>query len=210
MGSAERRLVLLRHGRTGWNASRRIQGQLDPALDETGHAQAAAVAPEIAALAPVALISSDLQRARQTTDYVAQATGLTPSYDERLREYSLGERQGLTHEEYAALDPAEYARFRAGDWDDVPGAETQAEVAARFTAVLKETAAALDVGETGLIVAHGAAIRTATVAWLGWPVEWATDFRGLANCGWVELVERPTGRWVLAAYNRTGASPVVE
>ena len=200
---AERRLVLLRHGRTEWNAILRIQGQLDPSLDETGHAQARAVAPVVAALAPVALLSSDLQRARQTTEYVVQATGLTPTYDERLRECHLGERQGLTHDEYAVLDPAEYARFRAGDWDDIPGAETHAEVAARFTAVLKETAASLGAGETALIVAHGAAIRTGMAHWLGWPIDWATDFRALANCGWVELEERTNGRWALAAYNRT-------
>src|SRR5215204_1058964 len=78
----ERRLVLLRHGRTEWNASQRIQGHLDPALDELGHEQARAVAPAVAALAPAVLLSSDLQRARQTTEYVAQATGLTASYDE--------------------------------------------------------------------------------------------------------------------------------
>src|SRR5918995_24579 len=137
MAEGERRLVVLRHGRTEWNASQRIQGQLDPALDELGHEQAAAVAPAVARLAPAVLLSSDLRRARQTTEYVAQATGLMASYDERLREYTLGEREGLTHDEYAALDPVEYASFRAGDWDDIPGAETRAEVAERFTAVLK-------------------------------------------------------------------------
>jgi probable phosphoglycerate mutase len=200
---AERRLVLLRHGRTEWNAEQRIQGHLDPALDELGHEQARAVAPAVARLAPVVLVSSDLQRARQTTEYVAQATGLTPSYDERLRECHLGERQGLTHDEYAALDAEEYARFRAGDWDDIPGAETQAQVAERFTAVLKETAGTLAADDTALVVAHGAAIRTAMAHWLGWPIDWALDFRALANCGWVELEERPTGRWALAAYNRT-------
>jgi len=203
VAEAERRLVLLRHGRTEWNASQRIQGHLDPVLDEVGLAQAQAVAPAVAALAPVTLLSSDLRRARQTTEYVAQATGLVPSYDERLRECYLGERQGLTHEDYAALDPAEYARFRAGDWDDIPGAETQTQVAQRFTAVLKEAAASLDEGQTALIVAHGAAIRTAMAHWLGWPIDWASDFRALANCGWVELVERQSGKWALAAYNRT-------
>ena len=76
-------------------------------------------------------------------------------------------------------------------------------MAARFTAVLKETAARSAPGETALIVAHGAAIRTGMAHWLGWPIDWASDFRALANCGWVELVERQTGRWALAAYNRT-------
>jgi len=203
VAGAERRLVLLRHGRTEWNAIKRIQGHLDPALDAAGHAQAQAVAPAIAALGPSLLISSDLQRARLTTEYVAKATGLSPAYDERLRECHLGERQGLTHEEYAALDPDEYAQFRAGDWDDIPGAETLAQVADRFTDVLKETAAVLEPGRTAVVVAHGAAIRTAMVHWLAWPLEVGRDFRALTNCGWVELTERPSGRWALAAYNRT-------
>ncbi len=115
-----RRIVLLRHGRTEWNATNRIQGQLDIELDESGHAEARAVTPALAAMRPSLLWSSDLARARQTTEYVAAATGLTASYDDRLREFHLGERQGLTHAEYAALDPAEFATFRTGDWADVP------------------------------------------------------------------------------------------
>ncbi|UMG92976.1 histidine phosphatase family protein [Nocardioides sp. TF02-7] len=198
-----RRLVLLRHGRTAWNATRRIQGQADAELDATGIEQARRVAPAMAALSPVALWSSDLVRARRTAEEVARVTGLEPAYDERLREFCLGERQGLTHEEYAGLDPAEYARFRVGDWDDIPGAETAAEVAERFTAVLKEAAAGLDQGRTAVLVAHGAAIRTATVHWLGWPAATALDLRALGNCAWVELEERPAGTWRLAAYNRT-------
>ncbi|WP_141006862.1 histidine phosphatase family protein [Nocardioides humi] len=43
--SAPRRLVLLRHGRTAWNAEQRVQGQTDVQLDDTGLAQARAVAP---------------------------------------------------------------------------------------------------------------------------------------------------------------------
>ena len=69
---APRRLVLLRHGQTAWNAARRVQGQLDAELDDTGHRQAAAVASVLAALAPAALWSSDSVRARETAAYVAQ------------------------------------------------------------------------------------------------------------------------------------------
>jgi broad specificity phosphatase PhoE len=203
MAEGLRRLVLLRHGRTEWNATKRIQGQLDPELDETGLAQARAVAPVMAGLRPVSLWSSDLARARLTTEEVVRATGLQATYDARLREFSLGERQGLTHGEYAELDPAEFARFRAGHWDEIPGAETRAEVAERFTAVLKEASATLEPGQTALVVAHGAAIRVATVHWLDWPLDIAWDLRALANCAWVELEERPSGRWALAAYNRT-------
>ena len=46
-GSEEpgRRLVVLRHGRTAWNAEGRAQGHADVPLDEVGEEQASAVAP---------------------------------------------------------------------------------------------------------------------------------------------------------------------
>ncbi|MEV5003715.1 histidine phosphatase family protein [Nocardioides sp. LML1-1-1.1] len=196
-----RRIVLLRHGRTAWNAARRVQGQLDTELDETGLEQARAVAPLVAELAPVRIVSSDLARAAVTAQTVAKVCGLEPSYDERLREFRLGDLQGLTHDELEARDPAGFARFRGGDWDDLPGAETPAEVAARFTAALTDLAAGLGPGECGVAVSHGAATRTGVVAFLGWPLTVATDLRGLGNCGRVVLDERPSGAWALSSYN---------
>jgi glucosyl-3-phosphoglycerate phosphatase len=198
-----RTLVLLRHGRTGWNAQRRIQGQLDPPLDEMGEAQAVAVGPEIAKLEPAVLWSSDLARARQTAEQVAQAAGLTARYDARLRETMLGERQGLTHQEYAGLDPDEFARFAVGDWDGIPGAETSAEVAGRMGEALREVVDELAPGATAVAVSHGAAIRIAVAGLLGWTAQQVGDLRGMANCGWAELTERADGGWALAAYNRT-------
>ncbi len=202
-GADPRRLVLLRHGRTAWNAEHRIQGQSDVELDEAGHDQARAVAPSIAKMAPRVLWSSDLLRARQTADYLASEIGLQPSYDRRLREYALGELQGLTHDECAARDPDAYARFRAGEWDDIPGGETSLEVAGRTSAALLELAASLAPGETGVAVGHGASIRTAAVALVGWPLTAAADLRPLTNCAWLELLERPGGGWSLKAYNKT-------
>ncbi len=70
-----RRVVVLRHGRTEWNAERRFQGQADPPLDEVGRAQAYEVASLIAAMRPAVIVSSDLQRAAQTAAPLAQVCG---------------------------------------------------------------------------------------------------------------------------------------
>lgn len=196
-----RRLVLLRHGRTEWNAAHRIQGQLDTELDEVGAEQARAVAPAIAALQPSVVWSSDLSRARVTADEVAKECGLVPSYDERLREFALGDFQGLTHAELDARDPEAFARFRRGEWEGIPGAETPLAVAQRYAAALTDLAAALGPGETGVAVSHGAATRTGLVHFLGWPLAQARDFRALGNCGRVLLEQRATGEWALSAYN---------
>ena len=200
------RLVLLRHGRTSWNAERRIQGQLDPELDDTGHRQAAGVAPVLAALAPAALWSSDSARARQTAAYLAKEAGLEPTYDARLREYFLADWQGLTHAEVAELAPEQLAVFRTGNFDVVPGGEKAAEVAARMVAALSDLLDSVAPGELAIAVSHGAAIRDAVPALLGWPVTERATLHGLDNCGWVELERSGDGRMRLRAYNRVAES----
>ncbi|WP_141012936.1 histidine phosphatase family protein [Nocardioides sambongensis] len=195
-----RRIVLLRHGQTAWNAERRIQGQLDSELDATGLLQAKTVAPVVAAMEPTLLVSSDLKRARATAEAVAEATGLSASYDVRVREFHLGDRQGLTHDEYAALAPAEFARFRAGEWRGIPGAESPEEVASRYRAALVDVADALGEHGTAVVVSHGAAIKIGTAVRLGWPLSATADLKGLGNCGRVVL-EEADGRWRLAGYD---------
>lgn len=203
MSADPRRLVLLRHGRTTWNAAGRVQGQLDTELDDAGHAQAAAVATRLAALKPAMLWSSDSARARQTAAYVAKEAGLEPTYDARLREYFLADRQGITHVEYAELAPAEFAMFRQGNFAVVPGAEKAADVAGRMIAALRELLASIEPGELAVAVSHGAAIRDAVPALLGWPVAEGAALHGLDNCGWVELTEAEPGAPLrLVAYNR--------
>lgn len=199
-----RRVVLLRHGQTDWNAVHRIQGQLDSELDDTGQRQAAEVAPIIARMRPAALWSSDSARARQTAAYVAKETGLDPTYDARLREYHLGERQGITHAEYAELAPDEFARFQLGDFDVVPGGERAAQVSARVAAAVHELLSTIAPGQLAVLVSHGAAIRDTVPVLLGWPVEQRATLHGLANCAWVELDQaEPGGTLRMSAYNRT-------
>ncbi len=199
-----RRLVLLRHGRTSWNHAKRVQGQLDAQLDDVGRAQAEAAAAALAKLEPTLLWSSDLSRAHDTALAVAAATGLEVVLDARLREFSLGEREGLTHEEYAAADQVEFDQFRRGYYDAAPGAEPTDQVRARMRAVLLELLSTLGPGETGVAVSHGAALRVSVGAVLGWPDDQFHTLRGLDNGGWVVLEEHPeVAELRLGAYNRT-------
>lgn len=199
-----RRLVLLRHGQTAWNAERRGQGHADVELDDTGHEQARTVAPYVAAMRPMLLWSSDLARARQTAEYAAKETDLELRLDDRLREYDLGERTGLTMAEYAAAHPDEYRDFRAGRYDVVPGGETTPQVVARVTACIRDAVAALEPGECGVLVGHGGALKVSVLALLGWPDGAAAMLQALDNCGWAELRDSGVGgRLRLAAYNRT-------
>ncbi len=198
-----RSLILLRHGRTAWNAERRAQGHSDVELDDLGRAQAAAVAPYLAGLGPVFLWSSDLARARQTAEHVAAAAGLEPRLDARLREFDLGERTGMTMAEYAAAHPEEYRSFRAGRYDVVPGGESRSEVASRVVACVQEALAALAPGECGVLVSHGGALKVSVLELLGWPESAASGLQALDNCAWAVLADSGVdGSLRLEAWNR--------
>ena len=204
-----RRLVLLRHGRTGWNDSGRAQGHADVPLDDVGLAQAKEVAPVLAALRPVSIWSSDLSRAAQTAGAVAAECALEVVLDPRLREFDIGpNRTGLTSQEYAAAHPQEHAALLAGDIDAIPGRETRDDVLQRYLPALTAYAASLGEGETGIVVSHGAALRVVVPAFLGWGGDPGESLGVLENCGWVVLEHAAstwTGgveQWRLVAWNR--------
>jgi len=201
-----RRLVLVRHGRTAWNAEGRAQGHADVSLDDTGRAQAEAMAPVVASYDPVLLVSSDLARARETAAFLEKATGLSAEEDARLREYDLGSRTGLTRAEFAR----EFAGQEGGEaaWDVhahalVPGAETAEQVYDRIVPATREVLERLTPGETAVLVLHGAALRIAVAGLLGWAIEASDGLAAMDNCAWAVLEDSRPGRLRLAAYNLT-------
>lgn len=198
-----RRLLLLRHGRTAWNESGRAQGHADIELDDTGHAQAEAAARHLAGVRITALWASDLARARQTAGYLAERTGLPVTEDPRLREFDVGDRQGLTLAEFAERFPEGYAAWKRGEaLVPVNGGEGSEDVEARMVPALRACLAALDHGETGLVVTHGAAMKVAVTGLLEWPLDLAASLKAVDNCGWVTLEEiEHGGRLRLAGYN---------
>jgi len=195
-----RRVILLRHGRTAWNAERRFQGQADPPLDDVGRAQAYEVAALVAALSPDVLLSSDAVRAVQTAAPIADVTGLDVLADARLRERSLGHWEGLTRDEVARQYPDEYADWIAGRDVSRRGGETREQVAARSLAAFNE----LPELATAVLVTHSATAMALCTELLG--MRHAVHVLGpLANCHWSELSaehhDGMTPLWRLRAHN---------
>jgi probable phosphoglycerate mutase len=155
------KLTLIRHGETDWNAKRRIQGQLDAPLNEVGHAQAEAIGLRFRDETVDVLISSDLSRAMQTMQPIANACGLEVLHDSRLRERNLGVLEGLFYEEAQNKMPQVLDVFRSRQIDTpIDGGESLREFAQRVTSFLTETAETY-AGKHIVAVTHGGVVDIA-------------------------------------------------
>lgn len=159
-------IVLIRHGETPLNAARVIQ-PADTPLSERGRAQATAVARRLAgqggepassagsalALAPAAILSSDMPRAFETATAIAAATGLDLRATELLHERNFGELRGRAYDELG-FDPL-------ATGDAPPGGESVVEFEERVARAFEEIIALRAEFEGDLVVVtHGLVIRT--------------------------------------------------
>lgn len=200
-----RRVTLLRHGQTEYNAEGRMQGHLDTRLTEEGRAQAAAAAPLLAELPFDRVVTSDLTRAHDTATVVAAAVGLPLSADKRLRETHLGEWQGRTVAEIEHKDPGAIAAWRSDPRWAPPGGESRVDVVVRSLPVVEELdlAYADDPGERSvLLVAHGGMIAGMVCGLLGLPEPTWPVIGGMGNARWAVVARRDDHpRWRLSGYN---------
>jgi probable phosphoglycerate mutase len=111
------RICIIRHGETNWNVEKRIQGHTDIPLNETGRAQALAMAFNAAHHRFHAIYSSDLVRAQETARVLAQREDHEVKLLPQLRERHYGIFQGITAAEGAQRHPAAHACYLARDPD---------------------------------------------------------------------------------------------
>lgn len=152
-------LLLVRHGETAANVEGLLLGRADPPLTDRGRSQALAVAAALPA--PTRVISSPLQRARDT----AAAFDHPVEVDGRWIELDYGELDGRPA---SALAVADWQRWRADPAFVPPGGESLSALGDRVHA------ACADVTDTAtggvvVVVTHVSPIKAA-VAWaLGVP-----------------------------------------
>ena len=156
-----KRLILIRHGETAWNAEGRIQGMLDVPLNALGLQQAKLVAEELArSVGAAEMVSSDLVRTRETAAPITNATGFEPRFDARIRERHFGIWQGMTYEEWRAEDAEGMARYNAGEEDYGPeGGETARQFLDRCVNAVTDLAMGSR-EKTLLLVTHGGVVSS--------------------------------------------------
>lgn len=163
-------LYLVRHGETVLTPTRKFSGvgALDPELTADGLAQAERVAVEVAKLKPNVLISSPLQRTRQTAEAIAAATGLEIVYDKDWYELSFGTWDGKSIEEVKAETPDDYQAWLNSSSYRPGGGESYDEARIRVEAAMEKIVAEYP-GKKVVIVTHNGVIKSAANIAIGGP-----------------------------------------
>ncbi len=154
-------LILVRHGQTEANINGLLVGRQDVLLTDLGHRQAEAVAKEVASLSPDALVTSPLQRARQTAAPIGATLDLLPTVIEEIAEFSFGELEGWGEHDALSAHPHLRALIQGtGHPDDFwPGGESTNSFVARilsgFTKIMTDHR-----HRCVVVVTHGGVIGT--------------------------------------------------
>jgi alpha-ribazole phosphatase len=194
-----RAVYLIRHAAPeGWQ-TRRFIGHLDVPLSDHGERQAKDLAARLAQVRFDAIYTSDLSRTRRTAELVAGPHGLEPIAAPALREFAMGQWEGLTAEEIRARDASSFAQWMAAVGEfQFPEGENLTQVAARAWPAFERIAAAHPDGRVA-VVAHGGSNRAILCRALGLPLPrilaLGQDYAG------VSVLERWRGGWRLAALN---------
>src|SRR5436305_9317982 len=134
------RLLLVRHGEVLSNREFRYVGSRDEPLADSGVEQAERIAAALADLPVGAVYSSPLSRARETGRRIAAAREVPLRLEERLREQSFGEWEGLTRAEVLGRDEERLLRWETDLGTSPPGGEPLTEDQARMLALVQELA----------------------------------------------------------------------
>ena len=153
------RLVLIRTGETDWNQQGRWQGWVANPLNAHGREQVQALGRYVRHIGMAALYSSDLRRAVETAELLAQDLGFAPTLDARWRERDIGRWQGMTADEIRSWYSAEFEQLHADpDGFRAPGGESRGDVRRRVLAAIDDILAQ-NRGETVGVVTHSTATR---------------------------------------------------
>lgn len=144
------RLLLVRHGETDWNKEKRIQGREDIPLNETGILQAKNCGKALEGAKFAAIISSPLDRARETAEIIKEAVAINELViDEDLIERDFDRISGMTYKERREFDAS-------GQIDNRESREAMLERMLR--SILRHGKEFYD--KDIIFVSHGAAIRS--------------------------------------------------
>lgn len=163
------KVYVIRHAEAEGNLYRRIHGQYDSIITETGLLQIDRLRERFEDVGLDAVYSSDLLRTQSTAKAVSVPRSLQVVKRPELREINMGVWEDMTWGDVAIKWPEMLTSFNADpeNWK-IPGCERQAAVVERMVKVIREIGARHD-GQTVAVVTHGSISRTLFGHLLGIP-----------------------------------------
>lgn len=161
------RVYLVRHGTTDWNKEEIFRGRIDCQLNETGQAEARALAGYFRDIPLEVIYSSPLSRALGTAQVLAAAKGLRVFSDPAFVDMDFGAWQGLPLQEVKEKYSDLYQVWRKRPQTvTFPGGESLGQVRVRawegLTRIVRENPE-----KTALIIAHRVVTKVLICAILG-------------------------------------------
>lgn len=182
-------LYIIRHGRTDWNDQKRLQGQTDIPLNEAGRKMAAEAAARYADIPFDVCFSSPLSRAKETAELLLKGRDIPVYYDDRIKEVSFGEYEGIAESFKIPDCPVNFFFFHPEEYTEaVPGGENVNELLARTGEFYREAVMPLLAeGKDVLVVGHGAMNMSLICNVWNLPIK---DFwrPGIENCKLIRLL----------------------
>ena len=166
MSTEEQKVYLLRHGETEWSLNGRHTGITDIPLTENGRIAARFLKPILAKVTFTLVLTSPLQRARETCELAG--LGQFANVEPDLIEWNYGEYEGLTTEQIRSTRPG-WSVFR----DGCPGGESPEQVGARADRVITKVRAAA--GNVALF-GHGHFTRVLAARWINLSANYGENF----------------------------------
>jgi len=201
------RLLLVRHGETEGNVSRRLQGPDDP-LTERGRRQARELAAHLSGRDDVAaLYASPFRRALETARAIGDVLGIEPEPRTALAELDVGEAAGYRFEAWVEAFPEEAGRFRTEGVDyRWPEGESGRDLSARAEGEVKRILGEHGgEGETVVVVSHGGTLAWIIAHLMGEPEGvWPHDYARLENCSVTEAEVNGAGHARFLYTNEVG------
>jgi ribonuclease H / adenosylcobalamin/alpha-ribazole phosphatase len=199
------RLLVIRHGETTWGAAGKFAGREDVPLTARGRRQASSAAHRLRRLAPVAVLTSPLQRCRLTAEAIAGAVGAEVIVTDELIDGTLGEWTGFTPAEIEAGWPVEFAAWRSDPDATPPGGESFTAIRDRVRPLLADVAHRYR-GHTVVLVTHAAPAKM-ILAWaLDAPSDVAYRIR-IDTASLTGISVEDDGTTMVWAVNETGHLP---
>jgi len=160
-------IYLIRHGETLWNREGRCQGVTDIPLTDTGRQQAQAIAAALAEKPLSLVLSSSLQRARETAAIIVRRRRLPVELRNELQEWNQGELEGLTGAELLSQHQPYFARWRQDPANATPpGGEPLQDLQTRAWPVIDSLRERVLVGPVA-VISHSMTLSTILCAALG-------------------------------------------